>query len=122
MGTRNELVDRILTQLVPLDVRARAMFGGWCLYCDDKVVALVCDEQLFVKPSANSEHWQSKLKSAPPYPGAKPCLVVGKRLLEDRERLRSLVQATADALPKPKRKPKPQPRTARQLQSKQAKK
>ncbi|MGK0204652.1 MAG: TfoX/Sxy family transcriptional regulator of competence genes [Planctomycetota bacterium] len=116
MGTSNELVDRILVQLAPLDVRARAMFGGWCIYCDDKVVALVDDEQLFLKLTAASTAWQSKLESAPPYPGAKLCLVVSGRLLGDRSRWRDLVQATADALPKSK------PPRSRMLQGKQAKK
>jgi TfoX/Sxy family transcriptional regulator of competence genes len=29
----------------------RYMFGEYAIYCDGKVVALVCDNQLFVKPS-----------------------------------------------------------------------
>jgi hypothetical protein len=32
-------------------VRFRKMFGEFAVYCDDKVVALVCDDQLFVKPT-----------------------------------------------------------------------
>lgn len=30
---------------------ARKMFGEYALYCDDKVVALVCDNSLFVTPT-----------------------------------------------------------------------
>ena len=30
----------------------RKMFGEFALYCDGKVVALVCDNQLFVKSTA----------------------------------------------------------------------
>ena len=29
----------------------RMMFGGCTLYLDGKVVALICDDQLFVKPT-----------------------------------------------------------------------
>jgi len=31
-------------------VRARKMFGEYCLYCADKPVALVYDDQLFLTP------------------------------------------------------------------------
>ena len=34
------------------DIRARAMFGEYGLYCQDKLVALLCDRQLLVKPTA----------------------------------------------------------------------
>lgn len=116
MVAGQEIVDRVLIQLAPLQVRARAMFGGHCIYCDDKVVALVCDGLLFVKPTAGTADWHDQLDSAPPYPGAKPCLVASDALLLDRARLRELVQATADALPRPL------PRRARQMVGKQAKK
>ncbi|MFT4842918.1 MAG: TfoX/Sxy family transcriptional regulator of competence genes [Planctomycetota bacterium] len=116
MVAGQEIVDRVLLQLAPLQVRARAMFGGHCIYCDGKVVALVCDDQVFIKPTAKTVAWHEQLESAPPYPGAKHCLVASDSLLLDRIRLRELVQATAHALPKPK------PRWARQLVGKQAKK
>ena len=29
----------------------KKMFGEYAIYCDGKVVALVCDNQLFVKPT-----------------------------------------------------------------------
>lgn len=32
-------------------VRYRKMFGEYCLYCDEKVVALICDNKFFVKPT-----------------------------------------------------------------------
>lgn len=31
------------------DIRFRKMFGEYGIYCNDKIVALVCDDQLFVK-------------------------------------------------------------------------
>lgn len=33
------------------DVSTRAMFGEHALYCDGRLVALICDDQLFVKPT-----------------------------------------------------------------------
>ena len=52
MSTSKETVAFILDQLAPLPVRAKAMFGEYGLYCDEKIVALICDETLFVKPTA----------------------------------------------------------------------
>ena len=51
MSTSKETVARILEQLEPLDVRARAMFGEYGLYCDEKIVGLICGDVLFVKPT-----------------------------------------------------------------------
>ena len=39
-------MDFILEQLAPLPVRARAMFDEHGLYCDEKVVALICVDQV----------------------------------------------------------------------------
>jgi len=43
----------------------------------------------------------SQLAEAPPYPGAKPYLVVGEEL-DDREWLSNLIRATERELPAPK--------------------
>ena len=50
MATSRSTTEFILDQLsaVP-NVRVRKMFGEYALYCDEKVVALICDDQLFVK-------------------------------------------------------------------------
>ncbi|WP_062304104.1 TfoX/Sxy family protein [Demequina subtropica] len=98
MSTARATVEHLLEQLEPLPVRVRAMFGEYALYCDEKVVALVCDDTLFLKPAPASDG----LPEAPPYPGAKPYRVVDRVAIEDVERLQALVRATADALPVPK--------------------
>lgn len=57
MATSQSTTEFILDQLssVP-NVRVRKMFGEYALYCGDKVVGLICDDQLFVKttPAATS--------------------------------------------------------------------
>ncbi|MCJ7826972.1 MAG: TfoX/Sxy family protein [Demequinaceae bacterium] len=110
MATRRETIDYLLEQLEPLKVRARAMFGEYCLYCDGKVIALVCDETFFLKPTLASD--DRGLREAEAYSGSKPYRVIEGDLIEDSDGLRVLVQATADALPAPKPK---RPRTARPL-------
>ena len=84
-------------------VTARAMFGGHSLYCDGKVVALIGDGELFVKPTAGGRALAPGVPEAPPYPGAKPCLVISGQL-EDAAWLAQLVAITADELPIPKSK------------------
>ena len=51
MGTRSDTIAHLLDALAPLPLSARKMFGEYALYLDGKVVALVCDDQLFLKPT-----------------------------------------------------------------------
>jgi TfoX/Sxy family transcriptional regulator of competence genes len=56
----------------------RKMFGEYVIYCEGKVVALVCDNRLFVKPTSGGREVAGQVAEAPPYPGAKNYLVVGE--------------------------------------------
>jgi DNA transformation protein and related proteins len=50
MARRSEFVDYLVEQLAPLgDVSARSMFGGWGVYCDGRMFALVADDTLYIK-------------------------------------------------------------------------
>ncbi len=45
-----------LARLTPIGpVRARAMFGGWGIYCEDVMFALIAGEELFFKVDAETE-------------------------------------------------------------------
>ena len=107
MSTSKETIAFLLSQLEPLDVRARAMFGEYGVYCGDKFVALVCDDTFYLKPTDAAEPYQADLTPEPAYLGSNDYLAVDGDLVEDAERFRALVKATADLLsvPKPK-KPK----------------
>lgn len=85
----------------------RRMFGEYAVYCDGKVVGLVCDNQLFVKPTpAGREFLGAHVVEGLPYEGAKPWLLMGESL-DDRTTLCRLIRITADALPMPApKKPK----------------
>lgn len=50
MARRSEFITYLLEQLAPLgDVRARAMFGGFGIYCGDRMFALVADDAFYIK-------------------------------------------------------------------------
>jgi DNA transformation protein len=109
MATSQSTIDFLLDQLhdVP-SVRARKMFGEYALYCDEKVVALVCDDQLFLKITPPGKALVgARYQEGEAYPGAKPSMLIDADELDDADRLCELVRVTAAALPAPKpKKPK----------------
>jgi DNA transformation protein and related proteins len=108
MSTKPATIEFILDQLSGAgELRARKMFGEYALYCDEKVVALVCDDQLFVKiTEPGLEYVGDDFKEGIAYPGAKPSILIDGDKIEDREWMRGLIAVTADALPRPKVKKK----------------
>lgn len=62
------------------------MFGEYAIYCNGKVVGLVCDNQLFVKPTIGGRTFIGKVVESPPYPGAKNSFLIEDKF-EDRERM-----------------------------------
>jgi TfoX/Sxy family transcriptional regulator of competence genes len=84
----------------------KKMFGEFALYHGEKVIALICDNQLFVKPTEAGRALIENVQEAPPYPGAKPHFLISDEI-ENAETLSRLFAATAAALPIPKpKKPK----------------
>ena len=83
----------------------RHILGRHALYVDAKVVALVCDNQLFVKDTEAGRALLRSPREGPPYPGAKPHIIADE-YLDDVDLISSLISTTAAALPatKPKKK------------------
>lgn len=105
MASSQKTVDFLVDQMSDAgSVSARKMFGEYAVYCDNKVVALVCDDRLFVKPTAQGREFAGPLDEVPPYNGAKPCLLVPPDRWEDRAWLSKLARLTAASLPSPKKK------------------
>ena len=87
------------------EITYRKMFGEYVLYCDGKVVALICDNRLFIKPTEAGKKYIGRVTEAPAYPGAKLSYYIEDKF-EDREWLGELVRITCDGLPEPKPKKK----------------
>lgn len=105
MASTQSVVDFILKQISESGlVSAKKMFGEYGIYCDGKIVALVCDDQLFVKPTTAGLAFVGDCPEACPYPGAKPYLLISREQWADREWLSSLFKISAEELPLPKKK------------------
>jgi TfoX/Sxy family transcriptional regulator of competence genes len=109
MASSQGNVDYILEQMGGAGpVSARRMFGECGIYCRGTFVALVCGDQLFVKPTEAGRRHAGEIGEGQPYPGAKPHILVPSEHWDDAEWLSGLIQTTAAALPAtaPKRAPK----------------
>jgi len=87
------------------EIKYRKMFGEYAIYCNNKVVALVCDDQLFIKPTKAGNLFIENIVEAPPYPGAKLYYLIDDKV-EDSNWLSQLIRLTEQELPKPKPKVK----------------
>lgn len=107
MASKQSTVDYICEQIVQAgQIRYRKMFGEYAIYCNEKVVAFVCDDQLFVKPTNAGKEFIGEPEMAPAYPGSKDYYLISPDVWEDREFLTQLIVATASELPLPKPKKK----------------
>ncbi len=80
------------------EVSYKKMFGEYGLYVSGRMVALVCDNQLFVKPTEAGRELLGTPSEGAPYPGAKPHFVLDEHL-DNRELLSAVFRATEAALP-----------------------
>lgn len=109
MATRQDTVDFLLEQLAAVrGIAARKMFGEYALYVGPKVVALICDDQLFLKPTKVGKMVLGEPVEGFAYPGAKASFLISAENWDDADWLCDLIHKTESevAMPKPK-KPKP---------------
>jgi TfoX/Sxy family transcriptional regulator of competence genes len=105
MASDKEFISFVCEQLRGAgEISSRRMFGEAAVYLEDKVVGLVCDNQLFVKASEPGRIKIGVPVEAPPFPGASKWFLMAD--LDDPEFLAELIRTTANALPVPKVKTK----------------
>jgi TfoX/Sxy family transcriptional regulator of competence genes len=104
MASDRSFVEYVVDQLdEDCAVTYKMMFGEYGLYSNGKLFGLICDDRLFIKPTEDGRAFIPDAVEAPPYPGAKPSLLIGDHI-EDAEWLSELVRITTRALPVPKPK------------------
>ncbi len=107
MSTNKETIEFILEKLSPRDQFAtRAMFGEYALYAKGKVVALVCDDQLYVKITPESQELEAVCEKAEPYEGARLYYLVEEDQVARLSELSAILLDIAEHLPAPKKKKK----------------
>jgi DNA transformation protein len=105
MSTQPETIEFILEKLGnKKNFAARAMFGEYALYADGKVVALVCDDQLYVKILPASGSLEKLCEQDSPYPNAKLHYVVTEDQLDSIQDLSTILQGIATSIPEKKKK------------------
>ncbi|MCD6027256.1 MAG: TfoX family protein, partial [Solimicrobium sp.] len=99
MSSKQSTIDFILEQISQAGIIcAKKMFGEYAIYCDEKVVALVCDDQLFVKPTQAGKAFIADYIEGVPYVGAKPYLLISGEMWDEHEWLTELIKITASEL------------------------
>ena len=106
MASRPEFVQYVADQLAAAgEITYRKMFGEYGMYCDGKIFALICDDQLFVKITQMGKDMAPELETAPPYEGSKPYFLIED--IDNKEFLIEFIIETCKELPMPKpKKPK----------------
>lgn len=103
MASSREFVDFAAGQMAGAgEITSKRMFGEYGLYCRGLFFAVICDNQLFIKPTEAGRSLRPDLPLAPPYAGAKDYLLIED--LDDTERLVELALATCAELSHPKAK------------------
>jgi TfoX/Sxy family transcriptional regulator of competence genes len=106
MSSNQDFVNFVLEQIKGTgEISAKKMFGEYALYSDAKIFALICDDKLFIKPTASGRSFIGEVLEASPYEGAKPSFLIEDKV-EDSDWLSELVRITVKELPEPKPKKK----------------
>lgn len=101
MASRPEFVQYVADQLTGAgEITYRKMFGEYGMYCDGKIFALICNDQLFVKITEAGKGLAPELETAPPYEGSKPYFLMED--VDNKEFLTKFVIETCKELPVPK--------------------
>jgi TfoX/Sxy family transcriptional regulator of competence genes len=101
MATQKETVEFILNKLGSAKrFVMRPMFGEYALYVDGKVVALVCDDILYVKILDASAALDELCEKGSPYPGAKEHYIVEEAHLSRLPELPAILSAVSESIAK----------------------
>lgn len=106
MASDAEFVQYVVDQFDrTCGVTSKKMFGEYGLFSEGKMFAMVCDDRLLFKPTTGGREFIGHVIEAPPYPGAKPCLLIEDQI-DDGEWLSELARISIRELPEPKKRKK----------------
>jgi len=97
MACNQDFVQYIVDQCSGAgDITVRKMFGDYGVYCNGKIIGLVCDDRFYLKPTDAGRALLRKEELRPPYDGAKDYFYIAD--IDDRDYLSDLVRRTCEAL------------------------
>lgn len=103
MASSLEFVRYVADQLRDAgNITYRKMFGEYGMYCDGKIFALICDDQLFIKITEAGRKMAPEIPEELPYEGAKPYFLIED--VDNREFMTRFASETCRVLPEPKPK------------------
>ena len=106
MASSSDFVQYIIDQCSGAgEITFKKMMGDYCIYCDGTIFGLVCDNNLYIKPTYQGAAQLKEVVMRSPYPGAKDHFLIND--VDDRDYLTAIVRATIPALTKPKSKRNP---------------
>ena len=109
MASTVDFVEYVCDQISGAgNISYKKMFGDYGIYCNEKIIGLICDNQFFVKKTKIGETLLTSAEEAPSYANAKPHFVID--FLEDREFLSNFIEKTFEELPMPKPKKAKKPK------------
>lgn len=100
MACSTEYIDFVCSQLEGAGaIRARKMFGDYCIYVDERPVMLACDNIVYVKKHKAIEAMMADAEVGYPYEGAKEHYILD---VEHRDRALPVIKALLPHVPLPK--------------------
>lgn len=83
-------------------IRLRKMFGVYCLYCNNKVVAFLTEEGFLLKPTDAVRSLLKEVDERELFPGSKGFFFISD--IDNHKYMSEIVRTTYEALPEPKPK------------------
>ena len=106
MASNADFVQYIVDQCSGAgEITVKKMMGDYCIYCDGVIFGLICDNNLFIKPTDPGAARLKEVVMRSPYPGAREHFLIND--VDDRDYLVDIIKVTIPALPKPKSKKNP---------------
>lgn len=101
MACSPDYIDFVCAQLEGTGVvRAKKMFGDWCVYVDEKPIILACDNICYIKKLTVIEALMKDAERGFPYDGAKEHYILD---IEHRQHVHEVVKTMLPVLPYPKK-------------------
>lgn len=105
MASSLDFVEYVCEQISGAgEIAYKKMFGEYGIYCNGKIIGVICDNQFFVKKTKAGALICPDCEKASPYTGAKAHFVIDS--VDDGDLMARFISATCHELPAPKPKKK----------------